>query len=371
MVVKFSGSISGPSWSPSDEVYVQGSIIVYPNSAYGITIGGEVIQSSAFEFTLSSTREVGTCKIEIVDGGGIYKQLIDAKDEIRIFVKPEYATHPVFLFRGNVQDVNYIQHKGQITTITGVSIEQKLFDVTITKDYVNEDIVDIVKDLLDEQPVFIQNDLPTITGKKITISFEKENIFTAIHKVIAPFNYRFFAETDYKVYLYAAANIPISTDSIELGDITTVSDVKDTQSFYNRAVIQGKDSSISSTENDEVAQDKYDGIIDYFAILPDLQTEADTTAAAKNIITNYANPIKKYTLVIKPIYYTRAGYRLEIEFPDTDLDSSYYEIKKIKFMFMQNDRKVEIEVNSSDKYFEDLILDMSQGLTSTMKKTFA
>lgn len=92
MTVKFSGSISGPSWSPSDEVYVQGFIIVYPDASYGITIGGEVIQSNAFEFMLINIREVGTCKIEIPDSGGIYKQLLRAKDEIRIWVMPEFAT---------------------------------------------------------------------------------------------------------------------------------------------------------------------------------------------------------------------------------------------------------------------------------------
>lgn len=198
--------------------------------------------------------------------------------------------------------------------MTGLSIEEKLFNVNITKSYVDEDIVDIIKELLEEQPVFITNELPSSTGKKITINFDKEDIFSAIQKVIAPFNYRFWAEPDYKVYLYEANTTPISTDSIAIGDVHEVTDINETVNFYNRVTIQGKDSTISSTENDVDAQDEY-GIIDYFAILPSLQTTADTSETATNMLSNNKDPTKKYNLTIKPIYYTKAGYRLEIEYP--------------------------------------------------------
>lgn len=367
MGISFSGDISLPIWEPGSEIYAQGSIIVYPEQVTGIIVGGQVIEATKFTCSRSNTQKVGDCTIEVPDGGGLIKSLINIEDDIRIFYKHPDEEEPTLIWRGYVEDLNYAMDTAQVLIIKGSELTKILFETTVSETYNLEEIADIVKDLLNEKaPIFDTSNI-TATGRSLTIELDNERVFDAINLVLSPFGCRMIINTDYTVNLTFIPDLSITTDEVDTDNIEVVREVDSDVALYTKITVQGADETITYTAEDTSGTYRTREIK---LIKPEIKYSADAQIYAENLLATRQDPIKRYELNSEILSHTEPGHLVLLDYPTTSLDGTTFEVRTIIHKFENNSHRSTIIIEDDTQYFEELISGMSQGLFKTMNKVF-
>lgn len=367
MTITFSGDINTPIWGPDNEIYVQGSIIVYPEQISSIIIGGQVITAASFQCSRSNTSKIGDCEIIIPDASGTLKNLIEIDDEIRIFFKHSSETEPTMIWRGFVTTSDYGISSGQVLKIKGAEITKILFETTVTKSYVATELATIVKEILNTNAPVFDTSLIVDTGRTISVNFSDEKCFDAINTVLKPYNHRLIINNDYTVEILFRENLLISVDTVDVTNIENISESDDSPNLYNKVTVQGASSAITYTAENTSSSYRTKEIK---LIRPELQYAADVQVYAETILNNAQEPTKKYSISCELLSHTSPGQKIELDYPTTTLTGGDFEVRTITYVVNNNSHRTTLQIEDDTQYFEELIAGMNQGLYKTMLKTY-
>ena len=208
-----------------------------------------------------STREIGQCVFELDNNTGLLSDKYSLNDTVLIYY--DFSDASTVVWRGYIERIDKADSEhGHILKIRARHLTSELLDITVTEQYENIEISDILKDIIESYLTGYTYSGVSTTGSNVSIKWSNKPFWDCVQDLCSLAGYDCYVDNDKDFHFFERGSHLCETEAVveednllELKGIgSTSTDVK------NKIIVYGKDDEgipIIHTSEDVDSQTNY------------------------------------------------------------------------------------------------------------------